>query len=240
MMIATAALTQPPPWRCTSDACVEVERRRAQSTSTYELPRLRISEELQRYFPNGSGVEVGVRRAKFSSALLERWPGGSLTLVDPWGVNNPAYDENELHDHESNYRAALAVAARFGSRMRVLRMTSLEAAPRFADASLDFVYIDGDHSYAAVRVDLEQWWPKLRTGGLLMGDDYTLESERRMCFGDCKKTVDFGVTRAVAEFCARHRILPNLRYQGEWRYADGPLSRNFVLQKVGPADDRGA
>lgn len=236
MMIATAALAQPPPFRCTSDACVEVGFRRAQSTSTYELPRLRISEELHRYFPNGTGVEVGVRRAAFSSALLERWPGGSLTLVDPWGVNNPAYDEKDNHDHEGNYRATLAAAARFGSRMTVLRMTSLEAAPRIADASLDFVYIDGDHSYAAVRVDLEQWWPKLRTGGLLMGDDYTLESERRICFDKLQSLCgDFGVTRAVAEFCARHRLLPNLLYHGDWRYADGPVSRNFVLQKVGPA-----
>ena len=42
----------------------------------------------------------------------------------------------------------------------------------FADESLDFIYIDGDHSYKAVKADFEAWWPKIRPGGYVFGDDY--------------------------------------------------------------------
>ena len=32
--------------------------------------------------------------------------------------------------------------------------------------------IDADHSYAAVQADAAAWWPKVRAGGYLCGDDY--------------------------------------------------------------------
>lgn len=60
-----------------------------------------------------------------------------------------------------------------------------------ADASLDFVYIDAQHHYEAVREDLALWYPKLRVGGLFAGHDY-LDGE---VDGD-----RFGVKRAVDEF----------------------------------------
>ena len=42
-----------------------------------------------------------------------------------------------------------------------------------SDGSLDFVYIDGDHTLKGTNTDLAAWWPKLRPGGWLCGDDYT-------------------------------------------------------------------
>ena len=51
-------------------------------------------------------------------------------------------------------------------------MKSQDAAGRFADGSLDYVYIDGEHSYEAVTRDLASYFPKVRPGGHLIGDDY--------------------------------------------------------------------
>ena len=53
---------------------------------------------------------------------------------------------------------------------------SVEAATRFKDESLDFVFIDGDHRYDEVRADIAAWLPKLKPGGLLAGDDYDQDS----------------------------------------------------------------
>jgi predicted O-methyltransferase YrrM len=88
------------------------------------------------------------------------------------------------------------VTARFEDERRqgrvvVHRETSVDAAAAVADGSLDWVYVDGDHTYDGVRSDLEAWAPKLEPGGLLMGDDYG-------SFG----WWEGGVKRAVDEFVA--------------------------------------
>jgi predicted O-methyltransferase YrrM len=51
---------------------------------------------------------------------------------------------------------------------------SPKAAHLFADESVSFVMLDGDHSYDGVTRDIDAWWPKIKPGGLLAGDDYQL------------------------------------------------------------------
>jgi predicted O-methyltransferase YrrM len=43
---------------------------------------------------------------------------------------------------------------------------------QFEDESLDFVFIDGDHSYNGVKKDLKGWFPKIKNGGIIAGHDY--------------------------------------------------------------------
>ena len=45
---------------------------------------------------------------------------------------------------------------------------------RFSDASLDFVFIDADHSYVVTKADIAIWRSKVRTGGILCGHDCEL------------------------------------------------------------------
>ena len=47
-----------------------------------------------------------------------------------------------------------------------------EVLNQFEDKSLDFVYIDGDHSYNAVMNDIKNWIPKIKDNGLIGGHDY--------------------------------------------------------------------
>lgn len=51
-------------------------------------------------------------------------------------------------------------------------MDSVQAASEFADRSLSFVYIDGDHSYEGCRRDILAWAPKVMRGGVIAGHDY--------------------------------------------------------------------
>lgn len=53
-----------------------------------------------------------------------------------------------------------------------LIVPSVRAAQFFADESIDFVFIDGDHAEQAVRDDLTAWYPKIKRGGLFAGHDY--------------------------------------------------------------------
>jgi len=77
----------------------------------------------------------------------------------------------------------------------IMRAASLDAVGEFADGSLDFVYIDGDHRFDACVQDLIRWAPKVRNGGLVMLHDYCA-FERA------------GVMPAVDAYTHSHRIDP--------------------------------
>ncbi len=62
---------------------------------------------------------------------------------------------------------------------RPMEMNSLEAASRFPDESIDFVFIDANHDYEAVVADIRAWAPKLRAGGVLAGHDIGWSGVRR-------------------------------------------------------------
>ena len=59
-----------------------------------------------------------------------------------------------------------------------IRMNSIDAASLYKDLSLDFVFIDGDHTYAGVRADIAAWLPKIKNGGIIAGHDYDNNSHR--------------------------------------------------------------
>lgn len=128
-----------------------------------------------------SGVEVGVFLGELSAYLLRERPGLRLTLVDPWVPAVPGsryHQSGEWHgtlaawQQESFYRQAVARTEFAADRRTVIRLPSVEAANVVADGSQDFVFIDGEHTYEAVREDIAAWLPKLRPGGLLCGHDY--------------------------------------------------------------------
>jgi hypothetical protein len=53
-----------------------------------------------------------------------------------------------------------------------VRLPSLQASDLYADQSLDFVMLDAGHDHDSVRADILAWLPKVKTGGILAGDDY--------------------------------------------------------------------
>ncbi len=141
------------------------------------------------------GVEVGVFRGAMSERILAADRTITLYMVDPWrSLRTPEYVATDDRHHEmsqdeqdDSLKTTLERVLRFGKRARVMRLTSLEAASKFVDSTLDFVFIDGDHSYAAVKADIAAWWPKLVSGGLLSGHDY-------------RDDKNYGVMQAVNEF----------------------------------------
>jgi hypothetical protein len=145
----------------------------------------------------GVAVEIGVKRGGYSDFLLHHWRGRMLISVDPWREAPPEeyVDRANVHQQqqEQYYAEACSRLRRHGGRSEIWRLTSIEAAKRVEDGSLDFVYVDARHDTASVREDLEAWYPKLRPGGLLAGHDYV---DGRFPNGD------FGVRTAVDSFFA--------------------------------------
>lgn len=150
----------------------------------------------------GCGVEIGVQQGEYSETLLRYWRGMHLISVDPWREDAP---ENYIDianvlqpTHEQFFQTTTKRLARYGARSTIWRLTSLEAAPRIPRHSLDFVYIDARHDYAAVMEDLNVWFDKVRPGGIVAGHDY---------IDGTFPAGEFGVKSAVDEFFAA-RDLP--------------------------------
>lgn len=141
-------------------------------------------------------VEVGVWKGDFSKLIAAK-PIKELHLVDPWVsiTDIPArWHAAPQEDMDAIY-SSVSEAFSSNPKVSIHREFSVDAAKTFKDDSVDWIYIDGNHSYDFVKADLEAWWPKLKSGGVLCGDDYQEGSYQ-------VETLDFGVVKAVDEFRA--------------------------------------
>lgn len=120
-----------------------------------------------------TGVEVGVGFGGHCASLLEYRGIDALTGVDPYTTDDhDGIESLTQSDMDCVHDIALDRLARFGRRFELLRKPSLQAASKFEDGSLDFVYLDGDQDFNAVSADLGAWFDKVREGGIIAGHDY--------------------------------------------------------------------
>ena len=177
----------------------------------YERDRHQFPLLLNEWNLLGEGVEVGVCRGIHAEQILSLWPG-TLHLVDPW-AKVEGYEEE--YDHAANLKETRERMAPYKGRYYLLRTSSVKAAGKFYDGALDFVYLDANHTYEAVKADLEVWWPKVKPGGMLAGDDYGLVDEQWVDFGHGRTR--FGVKRAVDEWAHKVRRNISLDILADWK-----------------------
>jgi hypothetical protein len=121
-------------------------------------------------------AEVGVYRGQFAARMLDDCPGiETYYMVDPWrnldDWNKPANKSDAVF--EGFYRESMERTSAHEDKRVVLRGTTTEVVDQVPDGSLDLAYIDGDHTLRGITVDLIAWWPKIRAGGRLGGDDFS-------------------------------------------------------------------
>jgi len=116
------------------------------------------------------GAEIGVSEGYFSEKMFEAIPNLELYCVDSWErYRGNRFDKNQ-NEHDRKYQIAVDRLSKYPAK--ILRERSMNAVVTIPDKWLDFVYIDGNHAYDYVMEDIIGWNRKVRSGGMIIGDDY--------------------------------------------------------------------
>ena len=129
------------------------------------------------------GCELGVRNGCFSELFCQA--GLEMWCVDPWAPC-PNYSSDR---QERSYAEAQKRLAPYGAHL--VKKASADALGD-VPSGLDFLHIDGRHEFDFVMLDIIQWAPKVRPGGIIACHDYHLS----------------GVKRAVEAYTLAHHIDP--------------------------------
>lgn len=152
-----ATLANIPRWPLTTQQMRELEPYfpQQQLNSTAGLHKMMM--EITQQIAIERAVEVGSYRGVSTECLAMFCD--QLYAVDPWAGEYDVYDV--FIRNIERYKNVIPI-----------RETSQEASFRFDNESLDFVYLDGMHTYEHVVADIKAWLPLVRPGGFLCGHDY--------------------------------------------------------------------
>lgn len=175
--------------------------------------REKLVEHISTLGIKGIGLEVGVQAGDFSDIILKKWKGCSkLYLMDAWAHQDESVyvDKANVSDIEQIHLMN-TVKIRFNKEIKLGKVEVIQAfspagADEFEDNSFDFIYLDADHSYEAVKRDLHAWYPKLISGGIFAGHDYLMDKNWQ---GEYGIFGEFGVTKAVQEFAKEKNLRIN-------------------------------
>jgi hypothetical protein len=156
------------------------------------------------------GCEIGVYKAFHALSLLESVKIEKLYLIDPYAM----YDKYlEGHAHYGVDQIPLSDAQieaidrlkEYENKIVWLNLLSDDAVKNIPD-ELDFVYIDGNHAYDFVKQDIKNYWPKVKSGGIIGGHDFYN--------GYCRE--HDGVVKAVSEFAVHNNLTLQVELPDWW------------------------
>jgi hypothetical protein len=176
-------------------------------------------QNLKNILPNNpTCMEIGVFQGGFSKIIFENLSPKKLYLVDPFEnmvdpITNVEFYPHIQHKTVYSDQTCYDIVSNLLDKeikddvVIIDRNLSTDAIQNYEDESFDFIYIDACHLYESVLWDMENYFPKLKKGGILGGHDYFDYS-------------GFGVVRAVDEFCLKYgyeiTFLVEASQSGDW------------------------
>jgi len=143
------------------------------------------------------GVEVGVASGINSKSILKELNVEKLYLIDLWANYVKGEYKGPMVE---NYKSTLK-KFKNDKRVKIIKDFSSNAVESVKDNSLDFVYIDANHTYKYVYQDIELWTPKVKDGGIIAGHDVF----------NCPD-----VLKAVKDFCFKNKIIFKIELPDWW------------------------
>lgn len=169
---------------------------------------------------NFRAAEIGVEQGKTSKQLLANMPGLFLYLVDRWDVTPPGdtyfhgsrvmsrWDKNQW---QSIYSRMIQNVKPFRGRYEILKMDTVEASNRIQDDTLDWIFIDSDHSFEGVCRDIDAWIPKVMNGGVVFFHDW----ENGNTESKVKEAVEEKIGKGIVKLADDHMAIYRVNRDGE-------------------------
>ena len=142
-----------------------------------EINNIETREKLAEYFAElgfKKGVEIGVEQGKFTEVLCKT--GLEVYAIDAWKSHRGYRD----HVNQEKLDGFLEkTKERLSSYdCHVIKGFSMDIVKQFEDESLDFCYIDANHSFRYIAEDIYEWSKKVRKGGIVSGHDYSVVTDK--------------------------------------------------------------
>lgn len=143
--------------------------------------------------------EVGVRTGENFCKMIKHSPKLAVA-VDIWkedgtrSRNDVATPQEGLNRQYENFWKMV----KDKPFVKIYREYSFEVVKRFPDEYFDLVYIDADHTYEGCYKDIVDWYPKVKKGRFMLGDDYVKHTTRT--------GVKYGVIEAVNRFAGDNKL----------------------------------
>lgn len=177
-------------------------------------------EEIEHYlkkFDNLVIIELGVWRGNTTLKLLNnnKYNIKKYYGIDSYGMDEevkplhniglwPYYketDPNQVGNDTYNYMKNIL---KNYNNVELIRKSTNNSHSMIENNSADLLYIDAGHTYEYVYNDLLNYYPKVKIGGLIIGDDYFMRNKKNDIYGkgyDCDM-----VYEALQDFTKKYNI----------------------------------
>ncbi|MCJ7767862.1 class I SAM-dependent methyltransferase [Candidatus Bathyarchaeota archaeon] len=132
-------------------------------------------------------AEIGVAQGWNALNMLQELPVKQIFLIDPY---TPYVEDGKESARFSDCLATAKDRLALFPQATFIKKTSDDAVVD-VDEELDFVYIDGNHTYENVKRDIANYFPLIKPKGVIGGHDYVPYYFK-------------GVIKAVNEFAAEY------------------------------------
>jgi hypothetical protein len=145
------------------------------------------------------GAEIGTAFGINAESILKILNIRKLYLVDPYEFY--VQDEKPIEQFLNAKEEAMKRLEPFKDKLQWIFLKSDGAVSMIPD-NLDFVYIDGNHEYSFVKSDIENYYPKVKAGGVIGGHDF--------------RGNYFGLMCAVLTFCMNNNLKLHAQMPDWW------------------------